>query len=480
MPFRVELRCYMKNKKISFGKYIVSLVLVALISGGLVYWVTSSEFFQASSFSRNDLYKVHALYDDIQENYYEDVDDDQLIEGALEGMTDALGDPYTSYLGEKEAEEFNDSLSGDFEGIGATLTLIDDLPEVSEAPVKDSPAEKAGLRANDKILEVDGEKTQGKDLSSVVQTIRGKKGSTVKLAVEREDETFEVDIKRDTIPLKSLKYELDEDHQAIGSIEIASFNENTAQELRDAIKDLREQGAESFVIDLRQNPGGYLDQVEEMASMFLKDGKTIVQFGTDDEITGESKASEKLDGGFKVKEPTTVLVDKDSASASEIFAAALKESADVPIVGTHTFGKGTVQSVSDFSDNSEVKMTVQKWLTPKGEWINEKGVEPTTEVDLPDYAYLPPLPKDEELEKGDQSDDSKNLNKFLQALGYETKGDQFNDETEQAVKDFQENNEIEPTGSLNEETSSAIEQAVVEKVQESDPMYQKAIEELTK
>lgn len=470
----------MKNKKISFGKYIISLVVVALISGGLVYWLTTSDIFQSSSISQNDLYKVHALYDDIKENYYEDVDSDELVEGALEGMTDALDDPYTSYLGKQEAKEFTDSLSGDFEGIGATLTIADNLPEVSEAPVKDSPAEKAGLRANDKILEVDGQKTKGKDLSAVVQTIRGKKGSTVKLAVERDDETFEVDIKRDTIPLESLQYELDDQQQDIGSIEIASFNENTAQELKDAIKSLRKQGAKSFVIDLRQNPGGYLDQVEEMASMFLEDGKNIVQFGTDDEITGKSKASEKLDGGFKVNEPTTVLVDKDSASASEIFAAALKESADVPIIGTHTFGKGTVQSVSDFSDDSEVKMTVQKWLTPKGEWINEKGVEPTIEVDRPDYAYLPPLPKDEELKNGDQSDTIKNLNKFLQALDYETKGDQFNKQTEQAVKDFQGKHELKQTGSVNEETSTAIEQEVVKKIQDSDPMYKKAIEELTK
>lgn len=470
----------MKNKKISLKSFIISLVLVALISGGLVYWVTSSEFFQSSSLSQNDLYKVHALYNDIQENYYEDVDDEDLIEGALEGMTDSLDDPYTSYLGKQEAGEFTESLSGDFEGIGATLTIVDDLPEVSEAPVKDSPAEKAGLQAKDKILEVDGKKTEGKDLDSVVQTIRGKKGSTVKLAVERDDENFDVEIKRDTIPLESLDYELDEDHQEVGSIEIASFNENTAKELRDAIKDLRKQGAKSFVIDLRQNPGGYLDQVEEMASMFLADGKTIVQFGTDEEITGKSKSSEKLDGGFKVNEPTTVLVDKQSASASEIFAAALKESANAPIVGTNTFGKGTVQSVSDFSDDSEVKMTVQKWLTPKGEWINEKGVEPTIEADLPDYAYLPPLPKDETFEKGDQSDTVKNLHKFLQALGYDTKGDEFNDKTVQAVKDFQGEHDIAQSGSVDKKTSTAIEQEVVKKIQDSDSVYKKAIEELTK
>ncbi len=476
----MKSRCYMKNKKISFTKYVISLVVVALITGGLVYWITTSGTFQAYSLSGNDLYKVQALYNNIQENYYEDVDDNELVEGALEGMTDALDDPYTSYLGEQDAEELNNSLSSDFEGIGATLTIIDDLPEVSEAPVKDSPAEKAGLQAEDKILKVDGKETEGEDLDTVVQTIRGEKGSTVTLEVEREEDHFEVEIKRDTIPLESLDYNLDEDHQDIGNIEIASFNENTAQELRDAIKNLRNEGAESFVIDMRQNPGGYLDQVEEMTSMFLEDGQTIVQFGRDDEITNESEASERLDGGFKVKEPTVVLVDQQSASASEIFAAALKESANIPIVGTNTFGKGTVQSVSDFSDNSEVRMTIQKWLTPNGEWINEEGVEPTIEAELPDYAYLPPLSTKEGLKKGDESDDTENLNAFLQALDYPTEGEEFNEETEQAVQDFQEKNDLEPTGSVNQETSSVIEQEVVQKIQESDPMYNKAIEELTK
>lgn len=470
----------MKNKKVSLKVYIFSMIIMAVLAGGLVYWGSSRESFVASNASNDDLKKVHALYDDIKENYYKDVDNDKLIEGALQGMTDSLDDPYTTYLGQQDAADFNSSLSSEFEGIGATLTLVDKQPEVVEAPIKGSPAEKAGLQAKDKIIKVDGKKTAGKDLNDVVSKIRGKKGTTVKLVIEREDETFNVSIKRDKIPLASLEYQLDKDNKKVGSIEIASFNENTAEELQKAIKALRKKGATSFVIDLRGNPGGYLDQVEEMASMFLKDGKTIVKFGKGDEVLAKTTASKDLDGGFKVSEPTAVIVDKNSASAAEIFAAALKESANIPIIGTRTFGKGTVQTVNEFGDQSEVKMTVQKWLTPKGEWINEKGVKPTIKADFPAYAYLPPLDQTQTLQKGDASDNVKNLNTFLKALGYQTKGQSFNDTTASAIKDFQQKNDLKQTAKADKATISAIEKAILEKLQKNDPMYQKAIDELTK
>jgi carboxyl-terminal processing protease len=273
---------------------------------------------------------------------------------------------------------------------------------------------------------------------------------------------------------------MDENQPTIGKIQIASFNESTARELQEAIEKLRKEGAQSFIIDLRQNPGGYLSQVEAMASMFLEDGQTIVQFETDDQIVGSSKASSDLDSGFKVTEPVAVLVDGGSASASEIFAAALKESANVPVIGTKTFGKGTVQAVNGFGDQSELKMTVQKWLTPSGEWINEKGLKPTIEVDFPEYAYLPPLPKNETLKKGMTSEDVENLNTFLHVLAYQTEGNTFNDATEQAVKDFQSSNKLEETGEVDAETAVVIELKITDQLRKSDQMYEKAVEVLTK
>lgn len=467
----------MEKKQVPFHRYIVSLICVAIISGGAVHISQSNPRLASESqgTGNDELDKVHALYQTLQESYYEDVDKDALIEGALKGMTEALDDPYTTYLGKEEAEELSGSLSDSFEGIGATLTMIDGLPEVAQAPVKDSPAEKAGLRLHDQILKVDGDETFGRELTEIVQTIRGEKGTVVNLTIKRAEETFDIAITRGTIPIASLHAEMDE-NQEVGKIQISSFNESTAKELREAIEKLREDGASSFVIDLRQNPGGYLNQVEVMASMFLEDGQTIVQFSTNDQITGESKASKELDGGFKVTEPVVVLVDGGSASASEIFAAALKDSANVPIVGTKTFGKGTVQSVSGFGDQSELKMTVQKWLTPSGDWINEIGLEPTVEVDFPEYAYLPPLPRDTTLKLGDESSSVKNLNEFLQALGYETVGEQFDEQTEQAVRELQEEAELEVTGQVNGETATMIESKITENLLQTDQMYQKAVE----
>lgn len=471
----------MNNKQVPFHQYIISLICVAIISGGAVYiGQNQSTLVSEDQTSSNDeLQKIHNLYDTLQESYYKEVDEDALIEGALKGMTDALDDPYTTYLGKDEAAELSNSLSDSFEGIGAVLTLVNDLPEVAQAPIKDSPAEKAGLKLNDQILKVDGEETSGKSLTEVVQSIRGEKGTVVELTIQRGTETFDVAITRGTIPIVSVQAEMDE-NQEVGNIQIASFNESTAQELREAIEKLREEGATSFVIDVRQNPGGYLNQVEIMASMFLEDGQTIVQFATDEEVVGEVKASKTLDGGFKVTEPVVVLVDGGSASASEIFAAALKESADVEVIGTQTFGKGTVQTVSGFGDESELKMTVQKWLTPNGEWINEVGLEPTVKVDFPEYAYLSPLPKDETISKGDESSTVGNLNTFLNALGYDTEGETFNDQTETAVKEIQGEAGLDVNGKVNGETAYVIESKVTEKISQTDEMYGKALEILMK
>jgi C-terminal peptidase (prc) len=467
----------MKKKQVPLHIYVLSIIFVAVISGGVVY--KSQQQVTVGEQSNDELQKVHNLYQELQENYYKDVDKDKLIEGALKGMTEALGDPYTTYFGEKEAEEFTNSLADSFEGIGATLTMVNNIPEVAEAPIKESPAAKGGLKVHDQILAVDGQKTKGKDLGEVVAEIRGKKGSQVVLTIQRKQSTFDVTLTRGKIPIASLKTEMD-DNQVTGKIQIASFSESTARELKDAIEKLRGQGAKNFVIDVRQNPGGFLNQVEIMASMFLKDGQTIVKFSSDDKIIGEVTASKELDGGFKVHEPVAVLVDGGSASASEIFAAALKESANVPIVGVQTFGKGTVQTVNELGDKSELKMTVQKWLTPNEEWINEVGLEPSVKVDFPDYAYLPPLSKTTTLHLDDVSEDVKNLNTFLSVLGYETSGEHFDEQTQQAVKEIQRAAKLTVDGIVNAETAIEIERQLTEKLIQSDRMYEQAVDILMK
>ncbi|MBO0441312.1 S41 family peptidase [Candidatus Enterococcus ikei] len=476
----------MKNKRqVPFYQYIISIICVAFLAGGSCYIYFNQLYknhLANSSTQNSDLKKVDNLYNEIVTNYVGKVDEKKLVDGALKGMTEALDDPYSSYLNEPEADELDQSLAGSFEGIGATMTMKEDLPTVAQAPIDGSPAAKAGMKTNDTIIKVDDEETQGKTLSEVVSKIRGKKGTEVRLTIVRGNETFELKLTRDTIPIETVKGELDKKDSSIGSIKITSFGANTYKELQDTIKNLRKDGATSFVIDLRQNPGGLLNQVEQMASMFLKDGKTIIKFEDKKGNISEETASSNLDGGFKVTEPTVVLVDEGSASASEIFAAALKESGNKKIIGTKTFGKGTVQTVKNLNDKSEIKLTVLKWLTPKGQWIHEKGLEPTIKADYPDYAYLSPISRDKTLKTGDSSAVIKNINALLSALGYEvdTESSDFSEQTKSAVSAVQTDNKLPVTGEVDNETASAIEAEIGKKIKDNDQAYDSGIKELQK
>lgn len=469
---------------IPFYKYMISMICVAIIfgGGGILFQRNSDAQAEKSETATDgdELQKVHDLYQTVTDNYYKDVDKEKLIEGALSGMAEALDDPYTTYLNQEDATELNQSLSDSFEGIGATLALVDKIPQIAQAPIKGTPAEKAGLRAKDQILKVDDKETAGKELTEVVQEIRGEKGTKVKLTIQRGQKQFTVTLVRDTIPLETVHGEIAADHPKVGVIQITSFGEGTTNELKTAIEALRKDGATSFLLDVRQNPGGLLDQVEQMSSMFLENGKTIVEFADSEGVVSTAKASEKLDNGFKVKEPVVVLVDSGSASAAEIFAAALKESANVQVIGTTTFGKGTVQSIADLGDESEIKLTIMKWLTPSGDWIHEKGLKPTIEADYPKYAYLPPLPRDETLKVGQNSDDVSTLNQFLNALGYDTSGSLFNEKTSAAVKELQEKYQLDVTGEVEEKTATQIEALITKKLQTQDQAYLKGLDELAK
>ncbi|MGX7243383.1 S41 family peptidase [Enterococcus quebecensis] len=476
----------MKHKRqVPFHEYIISIACVAFLAGGSSYIYFDYQYkkqLAQSPTQSSDLKKVDNLYNEIVSNYVGKVDEKKLVDGALKGMTEALDDPYSTYLNEPEADELDQSLAGSFEGIGATMTMTDDLPTVAQAPIEGSPAAKAGMKANDTILKVDNEETKGKTLAEVVSKIRGKKGTEVRLTVKRGQETFELKLTRDTIPIETVKGELDKTDRSIGSIKITSFGENTYKELQETIKKLRKEGALSFVIDLRQNPGGLLDQVEKMASMFLKDGKTIIKFEDKNGNTSEDVASSQLDGGFKVTEPTVVLVDEGSASASEIFAAALKESGNKKIIGTKTFGKGTVQTVKNLNGKSEIKLTVLKWLTPKGEWIHEKGLEPTIKADYPDYAYLTPISRDKTLKIGDSSSVVKNINALLKALDYDVNANNsdYSEQTKAAVSAIQSANNLPSTGEVDNETAAQIELSVSKKIKENDQAYDTGIKELQK
>jgi len=428
-----------------------------------------------------DLDKISQTFDLIKSNYIEDVDDNELVEGAIEGMLSTLEDPHTSYLDSEMMEQFNEQIESSFEGIGAEVSEIDGYITIM-SPMKESPAEKAGLRPNDQVLSVDGESLEGLNVNEAVAKIRGEKGTDVVLEIQRSgtSDSFEVTIQRDTIPVETVYSEVEsEDGKDTGVIQITNFSEHTGEEFEEQLADLEEQGIDGLVIDVRGNPGGLLDVAEEILQQFVPSDMPYLQIEDAD-----GNAEEYVSNLDEEKDyPISVLIDEGSASASEIVAVAMKE-LDYDVVGETSFGKGTVQQAIPLGDDSSIKMTTLKWLSPGGEWIDGKGVEPTIEQRQDDYYYSTPIQvtDDEPLTFDHTSEAVANMQVMLSGLGYDTgrTDGYFSEETEQAVEEFQEDNDLEATGEVDEETGGLIETQVIEKIRdgEDDQQLERSLEEL--
>ncbi|MBI4272857.1 S41 family peptidase [Candidatus Uhrbacteria bacterium] len=318
--------------------------------------------------------------------------DTKLFYGALEGIVGALDDPYSTFLTPESSEKFHESLSGSFQGIGAEIGIKKNQLLII-TPLPETPAEKAGLRALDKILAIDKKNTSGMTLEEAVTRIRGKKGTTVVLTTYRDGDEKEKDISitRDTIEVKSVTWKI-VDGTDLGYIKVSNFNEDTDSRFRDAVTFMLSKRVKGLILDLRNNPGGFLDTSIEMAGYWI-DGQTVVIEKYDHEEK-ELKAhrSAKLQGM-----PTIVLVNEGSASASEIVSGALQDYGAATVVGKKTFGKGSVQDVKPLRDGSSIKLTIAKWLTPKRRSINEEGIKPDIEVEITEKDYE--SAKDPQLQK---------------------------------------------------------------------------------
>ena len=475
-----------KQRKIKLQTYLISMAVVAALSiGGTYMWTKQTN--QAAPIKEQDttvspeLAKVEAVYDQLLSQYFEDVEGEKLVEGALSGMVDSIGDPYTQYLDVSEATSLNDTISASFEGIGAEVMKQGDSIMIV-SPIAGSPAEKAGLKPNDILLKADDKDLTGLSLNEAVSFIRGEKGSKVLLTIRRGETQFEVSVTRDTIPVETVVYNLDKENPSIGYISINSFSNPTYEEIVTAVKELRTEGAKSFIFDVRQNPGGILDGALSISNMFVEEGSVIMQTEEKDQKPVQLVADNKEMGDFKITEPSVLLVDEGSASASEILAGALKESADIPIIGTKTFGKGTVQTVASFPDKSELKLTIAKWLTPSGEWINKKGIKPTIQVELPAYTKLLIIDNTKNYQLGDVSGEVENLEKVFDALDYETGPiDGYLDEgTVSTIKKFQTDHELDVTGIVSGDTASAMIEDLRSLIKENDTQYEKGLDYLKK
>lgn len=317
------------------------------------------------------------------------LDTEKMVHGAIAGMVNSLGDPYTVFLPPKENQDFKSDLEGAFEGIGAQLGSKDDKIVVI-APLKDHPAEKAGVRAGDWIIKVNDEETFGWTVPETVTKIRGPKGSSVKLSVvhEGQGETVDISVTRDKIIIKSVEVsykQVDPTCSSVTCAEIAvvrltRFGDTTNDEWNAAISEVDAKGDQikGVVLDVRNNPGGYFQSAIYIASEFIKTGVVVKQENSDGSV--ETYSVTRV--GNLLDVPLTVLINKGSASASEIVAGALKDHKRATLIGETTFGKGSIQSPEDLEGGSGIHITTARWVMPNGEWINGKGIKPDIEVKL--------------------------------------------------------------------------------------------------
>lgn len=308
------------------------------------------------------------------------ITDQKRVYGAISGLMDSLNDPYSVFFTPDEAKSFEEEIAGNFDGIGMEVGMKDKVLTVI-APLKDTPAYKADIKSGDKILKIDKTTTTGLSIEEAIKLIRGPKGTTVVLTIFREGikQPKEIKIVRDTIDIPTLDTESRKD--GIFVIKLYSFSANSANLFRNAIKKFTESGNTKLLLDLRGNPGGYLDAAVDMASWFLKSGKTIVT-----EDYGNNKAPQiyrsKGYDIFNEKLKFVVLIDGGSASASEILAGAMQDNGRAKLVGSQSYGKGSVQQVVDVTPDTILKITVAKWLTPNGTSISEKGLTPDYPVEI--------------------------------------------------------------------------------------------------
>lgn len=410
----------------------------------------------SAGMSAGEAGKLNAVLKLIEERYYREIDRGSLIDGAIRGMIATLDDPYSLYMQKEEAEAFSDSVEGTFSGIGARLQVRGGKVIV-ESAIKGSPAERAGLHPKDVLLSVNGESLEGIDLQQAVGLIRGPKGTKARLLVQREgvSEPIQLILVRDDIEYESVAARMTED--GYGIIEIRQFAMNSLERFEEELAALEAQGMKGLILDVRNNPGGPLPVVASIAQLFIEQGKPIVQVEERD-----GKREQTLSKGTRKPYPLAVLVNRGSASASEVLAAALRESAGVPIIGETTFGKGTVQVSYDkaIGDGSQIKMTIAKWLTPSGNWVNEKGIEPDLLVGQPDYFRVARLSRTQTLQTEMVAEDVRSLQIMLDGLGYapDRKDGYFSEGTEAALRAFQAEAGLQVTGRLNSATADELEE----------------------
>ena len=362
---------------------LFSIGIGILLCFGLISLFTGKNYLAVT----RDLKKVVDTYYAIVDNYYGELDKDSLIDGAVEGMISSVGDSFTSYSDTDSAISFNETINGTYEGVGLSIATLNDGTITVIEVFDDSPAYKAGIKVGDIILKVDGESYEGKSGSDISNYVKNSGKDKVILTIKRDDKEEDITVNLSKVDIPYVSGEiLEKDGKKIGYIDISLFSSNSYKQFKNKLDKLEKDNIDGLIIDVRDNSGGYLTSVTDICNLFLEKGKVIYQLE-------DSKGKVKKKDTTKEKRSydIVVLINGASASASEILASAIKESYGGEVVGTNSFGKGTVQQTKKLLDGSMIKYTTQKWLTPDGNFINEIGVTPTKEVELDSKYFENPI-----------------------------------------------------------------------------------------
>ncbi|MEX1051914.1 MAG: S41 family peptidase [Patescibacteria group bacterium] len=362
------------SKRLAVSRFLTVVAALIVFAAG-IFVGSSAERSQTAL----DLSKFWRVYSLISENYPGEIDKDAAIDGAIRGLVGSLGDPYSSYLDEVEHRQLEEDLSGEFEGIGAILTQKDGDTVIVE-PIEGSPAAIAGLQKDDVIIAVGDEAVAGQVLEDVVAKIRGPKGTKVTLTIQRGETELTIEIERGTITVESVKTEK---RGNVGIIHISQFGDDTVEGVRRAIADLEKQNVTKYLIDLRNNPGGYLNTVAPVAGFFLPPGSTVVkqlyQGGSHDELR-------TTEAPLVASKPVYVFINGGSASASEILAGALQDHQRAIVLGEKSYGKGSVQDIINLRGSTALRLTIAEWITPNDRHISKVGIEPDQQIASDDDA----------------------------------------------------------------------------------------------
>lgn len=376
---------------------VIAIIFISILFGIFVgYIISSSKKSVSGKKVSSELQEFVTTYNNIVNNYYGKVSEKDLVNAAINGMINSLDDPYSVYMDTNETESFNETVDGSYVGIGATVGTKDNKNYIISM-FKNSPADKAGLKVGDQFIRVNDKDVSNVSLEDLTNLIKGKANTSIKIVVERNGENIEKTVTRAAITIPSVTSKvINKNDKKVGYIYVSTFAANTYSQFKKNLDKLEKSKIDSLIIDVRSNPGGHLSQVTKILDLFMNKKKVLYQV----EFKGKKEKKYSTTDDSR-KYDVAVLINSASASASEILAAAFKESYDNSfIVGTKSYGKGTVQQAYSLKNGSSLKYTTEKWLTPKGNWIDKVGVEPTDALELNDqYKENPTDENDNQLQK---------------------------------------------------------------------------------